>query len=108
MSQIAVIITDMFEDVEYTKPAEAFREAGHKLVHIGLKAGETVHGKKEKTPVKIDRAIEDVAVDDFDALLIPGGYSPTSCGWMRPRSSSPVISSAATSRCSPSATRRSC
>ena len=76
MSKIAVIITNMFEDVEYTKPAEAFREAGHKLVHIGLKAGETVHGKKEKTPVKIDRAIEDVAVDDFDALLIPGGYSP--------------------------------
>ncbi|MFZ0614100.1 MAG: type 1 glutamine amidotransferase domain-containing protein [Desulfobacterales bacterium] len=76
MSQIAVIITDMFEDVEYTKPAEAFREAGHKLIHIGLKAGETVHGKKEKTPVKIDKAIKDVAVNDFDALLIPGGYSP--------------------------------
>ncbi|MFZ0243885.1 MAG: type 1 glutamine amidotransferase domain-containing protein [Desulfobacterales bacterium] len=76
MSKIAVIITNMFEDVEYTKPAEAFREAGHNLIHIGLKAGETVHGKKENTPVKIDKAIKDVAVDDFDALLIPGGYSP--------------------------------
>jgi len=76
MSRIAVLIGDMFEDVEYTKPAEAFREAGHDLVHVGLSAGETVHGKKERTPVTIDRAASDVSPDDFDALFIPGGYSP--------------------------------
>ena len=34
MSKIAIIITDMFEDAEYTKPAEAFKEAGHELIHI--------------------------------------------------------------------------
>ncbi len=76
MSRIAVLITDMFEDVEYTEPAGAFREAGHDLVHVGLDAGETVHGKKEQTPVTIDRAASDVSPDDFDALFIPGGYSP--------------------------------
>lgn len=76
MSRIAVLITDMFEDVEYTRPAEAFRKAGHELVHVGLSAGETVHGKKEQTPVTIDRSVSDVSVDDFDALFIPGGYSP--------------------------------
>jgi len=76
MSRIAVLITDMFEDVEYTRPAEAFRGAGHDLVHVGLSAGETVHGKADRTPVAIDRAASDVSVDDFDALFIPGGYSP--------------------------------
>ncbi|MFY1642317.1 type 1 glutamine amidotransferase domain-containing protein [Methanoculleus bourgensis] len=76
MSRIAVLITDMFEDIEYTKPAEAFRAAGHDLVHVGLSAGETVHGKEKRTPVTIDRAAADVSVDEFDALLIPGGYSP--------------------------------
>ena len=76
MSKVAVIITDMFEDVEYTKPAEAFKKAGHSLTHVGLKAGETVKGKKEETPVKVDKAVKDVSVDEFDALLIPGGYSP--------------------------------
>ncbi|WP_292520194.1 type 1 glutamine amidotransferase domain-containing protein [Methanoculleus sp.] len=76
MSRIAVLITDMFEDVEYTRPAAAFREAGHELVHVGLSAGETVHGKKEQTPVTIDRAASDVTPEDFDALFIPGGYSP--------------------------------
>jgi protease I len=76
MSKVAVIITDMFEDAEYTKPAEAFKKAGHSLTHVGLKAGETVKGKKEETPVKVDKAVKDVSVDEFDALLIPGGYSP--------------------------------
>ncbi len=76
MSRIAVIITDMFEDSEYTEPAEAFEKAGHKLIHVGIEAGKTVHGKKDNTPVAIDKAVKDVAVDDFDALLIPGGYSP--------------------------------
>ncbi len=76
MSKIAVIITDQFEDSEYSKPAAGFKKAGHELVHIGLKAGETVRGKKEATPVTIDKAIKDVKPDAFDALLIPGGYSP--------------------------------
>ena len=76
MKKIAVIIADLFEDVEYTQPAKAFRDAGHELIHIGVKTGETVKGKKENTPVKIDTAFKDVSFDDFDALLIPGGYSP--------------------------------
>lgn len=76
MSKIAVLITDDFEDVEYTKPADAFKEAGNEIIHVGLTEGETVHGKKEKTPVKVDQAASDVSVDEFDALFIPGGYSP--------------------------------
>lgn len=76
MKRIAVIITDMFEDSEYTRPAEAFKRAGHVLTHIGLEKNAVVKGKKEQTPVQIDMAVEDAAVEDFDALLIPGGYSP--------------------------------
>jgi len=76
MSNIAVIITDLFEDSEYAQPAKAFKKAGHQLIHVGLKAGATVKGKKDNTPVIIDRAVKDVGVKDFDALLIPGGYSP--------------------------------
>jgi protease I len=39
MATIAIIITDMFEDSEYSKPAEAFKQAGHRVVHVGLKKG---------------------------------------------------------------------
>ena len=76
MSKIAVLITDMFEDVEYAKPAEEFIRAGHALVLVGLKPGITVHGKHNKEKAVIDRAADDVNVSDFDALFIPGGYSP--------------------------------
>ncbi|MDN7026104.1 type 1 glutamine amidotransferase [Methanoculleus sp. FWC-SCC1] len=76
MSRIAVLITDGFEDVEYTKPAGAFADAGHTLVHVGLQAGETVRGKRSEASVRIDRAADAAAVDEFDALFIPGGYSP--------------------------------
>jgi protease I len=76
MSKVAVVIADMFEDSEYAKPAEALKKAGHELVHIGLKNGATVKGKKQGTPVKIDKTFGEVKVADFDALLIPGGYSP--------------------------------
>jgi protease I len=66
----------MLEDVEYTKPAAAFLTAGHKLVHIGFQKGKTVIGKKTESRVCIEKSIREVDVGDFDALFIPGGYSP--------------------------------
>jgi protease I len=76
MAKVAAIITDWFEDSEYVEPAKAFEKAGHQVINIGLKAGQTVKGKKKETPVKIDLALTKAKADDFDALLIPGGYSP--------------------------------
>ena len=60
MSKVAVVITDMFEDAEYSQPAEAFKKAGHELVHVGLKSGVTVKGEKQGTPVKIDITAQEV------------------------------------------------
>lgn len=76
MARIAVIVADMFEDSELTEPLVAFRDAGHMIVTVGIKAGATVAGKRDQTKILIDRAAGDVAADEFDALLIPGGYSP--------------------------------
>lgn len=76
MSRIAVIIDDMFYDSEYTEPAKAFKDAGHEVVTVGLEQGKEIKGKKEGTVVKIESSVNDVRADDFDALLIPGGYSP--------------------------------
>ncbi len=76
MSKIAVLITDDFEDVEYTDPANAFLEKGNELFHIGLEAGKTVKGKRQGVEVTIDQAVKEAEVTRYDALLIPGGYSP--------------------------------
>ena len=75
MKRIAVIITDMFQDVEYQEPVDAFRRAGHEIVHVGLTAGSVVNGE-HGTAVQIERAVHGALAKDFDALFIPGGYSP--------------------------------
>jgi protease I len=74
--RIACVIDDGFEDSEYTEPAAALREAGHEVLLVGLKAAKEIHGKRGNAIAVIDRAIEEVKPEDFDALFIPGGYSP--------------------------------
>jgi protease I len=75
MARIGVLIENMFEDSEYKKPAAAFKKAKHELVHIGVKKG-IVKGEKTDMKVKVEKAARDVTAGDFDALFIPGGYSP--------------------------------
>ncbi|MGN1399995.1 MAG: type 1 glutamine amidotransferase domain-containing protein [Bacillus sp. (in: firmicutes)] len=74
--KIAVVLTDLFEDVEFTEPADAFKEAGHEVVTIEKEAGKMVKGKSEGVHVQINKGIDEVSPEDFDALLIPGGFSP--------------------------------
>ena len=76
MARIAVIIADLFEDSEYTEPVEAFTKAGHNILHVGLQKGAIVTGKKKGTEVRIDTTPTESPAESFDALLIPGGYSP--------------------------------
>ncbi|MYL50653.1 DJ-1/PfpI/YhbO family deglycase/protease [Halobacillus litoralis] len=76
MSKIACVMTSMFEDVEYTQPAEAFSNEGHEVTTIEWEAGKEVEGKQGESSVKIDTSIDDVKPEDFDALFIPGGFSP--------------------------------
>lgn len=74
MSKIGVMIDNMFEDVEYTKPVKAFKEAGHQLTNLGIESG-TVKGKKGAS-TQIDERIIESDYNHFDAIFIPGGCSP--------------------------------
>ncbi|WP_057895455.1 type 1 glutamine amidotransferase domain-containing protein [Liquorilactobacillus oeni] len=75
MSKVAVLVTDFVEDIEYTSPVEALKDAGHTVTTISPEGTETITGK-HGTEIKVDKAINMVKPDDFDALLIPGGFSP--------------------------------
>ncbi len=75
MARVAFIMDNMFEDSEYEVPADRVREAGHEPVVVGLEAGKKLTGLKGKT-VHTDKAIQEVVPDEFDAVVIPGGYSP--------------------------------
>lgn len=76
MKKIGVLIGKMYEESEYSEPAQAYKDAGYELVHIGKKKGEKVVDKNRENPVTIDEVPDNVSAEDFIALLIPGGYSP--------------------------------
>ena len=76
MARIAFIVDKDFEDSEFRVPYDGVRQAGHEAVIIGLEAGKELKGKKGKETLKADKAVKDVSAKDFDALVIPGGYSP--------------------------------
>ena len=74
--KVAFILDEMFEDSEFKVPYDRIKEAGHDPVIVGLEAGKTVDGKKGEETVTIEKSIDEVSAADFDALVIPGGYSP--------------------------------
>lgn len=76
MAKVAVVMTDMFEDIEFTSPRDTIVEAGHEVVVVGTERGRTLTGKQEEVKVDVDVGIQEANPADYDALLIPGGYSP--------------------------------
>jgi protease I len=76
MARIAFLVADDFEDSEFSVPFDALTKAGHQVTVLGSKAGQSVEGYHGKKTTKIDDAVSNHRVDEFDALVIPGGYSP--------------------------------
>lgn len=75
MARIAFLLDDDFEDSEFRSPHTRLTEAGHEVTVIGSEA-KTLTGKRGDVTCVPQLAIGDAAADDFDALVIPGGYSP--------------------------------
>lgn len=76
MARVAIPVAEGVEDSEFTVPYERLKEAGHDVTVFGTKAGKSFKGKNGKAKVKIEAAAADLDSDEFDALVIPGGYSP--------------------------------
>ncbi|HEY9288139.1 MAG TPA: type 1 glutamine amidotransferase domain-containing protein [Candidatus Dormibacteraeota bacterium] len=74
--RIACILDSGFEDSEFKQPYDAFLTEGHRVTVIGLQAGKELKGKKGQVTTKAERGIDEVTPTEFDALFIPGGYSP--------------------------------
>jgi protease I len=72
---VAILAADMFERVELEEPRKALEAAGAKTEVISIHDGE-IEGFDHFTPaskVRVDRTVEEASVDDYDALMIPGG-----------------------------------
>lgn len=73
--KVAVLVADQYQELEVWYPLLRFREDGAETEAIGAEAGKTYHSKKGY-PVVADRSIADVSAEDYDAVVIPGGWAP--------------------------------
>jgi len=76
MARIAFVLGEDFEDSEFRIPYDGLRRAGHDVDILGARAGATMPGKRGTEHIKIDAAAADQDPVSYDALVIPGGYSP--------------------------------
>ena len=70
-----LLAADDFEDTELLYPLYRLAEEEVAVTVAGLDR-HPVRGKKGHGPVPVDTTADQVAEQDFDALVIPGGYAP--------------------------------
>jgi deglycase len=74
--KIAFLAADGVEKVELEQPREALSREGAEVQLLSLKTGEIQARNHDLEPagtVEVDLAVSDASVDDFDALVLPGG-----------------------------------
>jgi protease I len=73
--RIAILVDQLYQDMEVWYPLYRFREAGADVTTVGAKAGET-YPSKHGYPVVCDTSYEQASAEEFDGVVIPGGYAP--------------------------------
>jgi protease I len=74
--RVAILVADGFEQVELTEPKQALDQSGAMTVIVSTAKGSTVKGWQHDhwgDEFAIDQPITNANVDDYDALLLPGG-----------------------------------
>jgi protease I len=74
--RIAVIVADGFEQVEVTRPVNALEKQGAEVEIVSLRPG-SIQGMNLLFPgkkVHVDQTVFTADPNDYDGLLIPGGY----------------------------------
>jgi protease I len=74
--RVAILATDGVERVELEQPRAAVVDAGADVELVSIHDGEIQardHDLDDAGTFEVDRVITDASVDDYDALLLPGG-----------------------------------
>lgn len=76
MKRVAMLIHNDFQDDEFRQPYNRMIQSGFDVTLIGPEPHKTYRGKNLR-----ERAVSDLGLDaancqDYDALVIPGGYAP--------------------------------
>ena len=73
--QILIFVGDDYEDLELWDPKLRLEEAGAAVTVAGEKAATTYRGK-HGYPCRADAAIAEVRADEFEGVVIVGGWMP--------------------------------
>jgi protease I len=72
--RVAILVADMYQELEFWYPYLRLQEEGAEVVAVGPEAKE--YKSKLGYPAKADLGAKDVAAVNFHAVVIPGGYAP--------------------------------
>lgn len=73
--KVAYLIEDGFEDLEFWVPMMRLREEGAEVTVVGSGSAQSYRGK-HCLEAKADIAADEARAEDFDALVVPGGWAP--------------------------------
>jgi len=73
--KIAILVEDQYQVLEVWYPHLRLQENHIETIFIGTGTKDTF-GSKEGYPVKADFSIDQVKADEFDGVIIPGGFAP--------------------------------
>jgi protease I len=103
--RVAILATDGVERVELEQPRRALEDAGASTAVLSIATGEIKardHDLEDAGTFPVDRQVGSASVDDYDALVLPGGtvnpdklrMEPTAVQFVRDfvRSGKPVAS----------------
>ena len=74
--RVAVLVEGGFEDLEFWVPFMRVQEEGASTTIVGPVGGQTVRSKSNGLTATAERSADDCLPDDFDGVIIPGGWAP--------------------------------
>jgi protease I len=72
---VAILVDTAYQEMEVWYPYYRFQEAGAQCVFVGAEAGK-VYTSKVGYPATAQLSYDAVSADEFDGVVIPGGYAP--------------------------------
>ncbi len=70
-----ILVEEMFNDQEFWYPYYRLQEAGAKVTVVGSGSADRYTGKAG-TQIHVNAAADQIILDNFDGVIIPGGYAP--------------------------------
>ena len=75
MRSILILVDDLYEELELWYPKIRLEEAGYRPVLAGPQSHRIYHSK-HGYPATADESFDQISVEAFSGLIIPGGYAP--------------------------------